>query len=99
MNIIRRIRRFAVVLAGMAAALLALATPAFAVNYPLPANGGQGASTYTPPPPVVHTVIVGGMPGWQIALIAAAAALAAATAALLVARARSGQPKPAPATA
>jgi len=99
MNIIRRIRRFAVVLAGLAAALVAFATPAFAVNYPLPANGGQGASTYTPPPPVVHTVIVGGMPGWQIALIAAAAALAAATAALLVARARSGQPKPAPATA
>ena len=99
MNIIARIRRFAVVLAGMAAALLVLATPAFAVNYPLPANGGQGTSTYTPPPPVVHTVIVGGMPGWQIALIAAAAALAAATAALLVARARSGQPKPAPATA
>ena len=93
------LRRALAVLAGLAAALLAFATPAFAVNYPLPANGGQGASTYTPPPPVVHTGIVGGMPGWQIALIAAAAALAAATAALLVARARSGQPKPAPATA
>jgi hypothetical protein len=48
---------------------------------------------------VVHTVIVGGMPGWQIALIAAGAALVAATAALLFARARSGQRGPAPATA
>jgi hypothetical protein len=35
----------------------------------------------------VHTVVVGGMPGWQIALIAAAAALAAATVAVLLDRA------------
>jgi len=40
-------------------------------------GGGDG----TPPPPV-QTVIVGGMPGWQIALIAAAALLAPAIAAL-----------------
>jgi hypothetical protein len=37
---------------------------------------------------VVRTVVVGGMPGWQIALIAAGAALAAATAAVLIGRAR-----------
>jgi LPS O-antigen subunit length determinant protein (WzzB/FepE family) len=35
----------------------------------------------------VHTVVVDGMPGWQIALIAAAAALAAATVAVLLDRA------------
>ena len=99
MNIIRRIRRFAVVLAGLAAALVAFATPAFAVNYPLPANGGQGASTYTPPPPVVHTVIVGGMPGWQIALIAAAAALAAAAMAVLAYRAWAARRRPVTAAA
>jgi hypothetical protein len=93
------LRRALTVLAGLTAALVAFATPAFAVNYPLPANHGQGASGYTPPPPVVHTVIVGGMPGWQIALIAAAAALVAATAALLFERARAGQRKPATATA
>jgi hypothetical protein len=29
------------------------------------------------PAPVIHTVVVGGMPGWQIALIAAAAAVVA----------------------
>ena len=60
MNIIRRIRRFAVVLAGLAAALVAFATPAFAVNYPLPANGGQGTSTYTPPPPTITVWTTGG---------------------------------------
>ena len=36
----------------------------------------------------VHTVAVGGMPGWQIALIATATALIAATAAVLLDRAR-----------
>jgi hypothetical protein len=93
MNIIRRIRRFAVVLAGLAAALVAFATPAFAVNYPLPIDPGTG--TPAPAAPVAHTITAGGMPGWQITLIAAAAALAAATAALLVTRARAGQHKPA----
>jgi hypothetical protein len=94
------LRRALAVLATLAAALVAaVAGPAaaFAVNYPLPANHGAGGSAYTPP--VVHTVIVGGMPGWQIALIAAGAALLAATAALLVQRARTGQRKPTPATA
>ena len=35
----------------------------------------------------VHTAVVGGMPGWQIALIAVAAALFAATIAVLAGRA------------
>lgn len=98
---IHHLRRALAVLAGLAAALVAaVAGPAtaFAVNYPLPANRGARGSTYAPPP-VVHTVIVGGMPGWQIALIAVGAGLLAATAALLFARARTGQRKPAPATA
>ncbi len=29
------------------------------------------------PAPVIHTIVVGGMPGWQIVLIAAVAAVAA----------------------
>jgi len=46
-----------------------------------------------------HTVVVGGMPGWQIALIAVGAALVAATVAVLVDRARSARRKPATAAA
>jgi hypothetical protein len=45
----------------------------------------------------VRTVIVGGMPGWQIALIAVAAAVVAAAAAVLLDRdraARRHQPAP-----
>jgi hypothetical protein len=112
MNRIRHIGRLAGALAGLALTWLGLAAAApaaFAENYPLPANGGAGGSTGTTPLPYghwtgpvqipVHTVIVGGMPGWQIALIAAGAALVAAIAALLLARARTGQRKPTPATA
>jgi hypothetical protein len=83
--------RFAAVLAGLAAALVA---PAFAVPPP-PHDGPAG----TPVPPAgVHTVVVGGTPGGQIALIAIGAALFAATAAVLLDRARSTRRNPATAT-
>ena len=52
-----------------------------------------------PRPVPVHTVVVGGMPGWQIALIAAAAALIAATVAVLADRARTARRKSATAAA
>jgi hypothetical protein len=47
----------------------------------------------------MHTVVVGGMPGWQIALIAIGAALFAATAAVLLDRARTTRRHPATAGA
>ena len=47
-------------------------------------GGGDG----TVPPPPVQTVVVGGMPGWQIALIAIGAAVVAAAVAVLLDRAR-----------
>ena len=56
------------------------APAAFAIR--MPPSGGTG-----PTQSELHTVIVGGMPGWQITLIAAAAALAAALLAALVNRA------------
>ena len=39
----------------------------------------------------VHTVVIGGMPGWQITLIAVAAALLAATLAITVDRLRAAR--------
>ena len=91
MNAIRHIRRLAGVLAGLAGVLLAFgATPAFA-GILQPDPGGL-----LPHPPVlpaqvtgpvtgsVHTVVIGGMPGWQIALIAVTAALFAATTTIAV---------------
>jgi hypothetical protein len=48
---------------------------------------------------VTHTVVIGGMPGWQIALIAIGAALLAATVAVLADRARTGRLKSAAAAA
>jgi hypothetical protein len=99
MNPIRHIRRFAAVLAGLAAALAAFgATPAFA--RPLPPDGSApSAPVSAPVRTVTHTVVVGGMPGWQIAVIAVGAALLAATVAVLADRARAAHRKTIMATA
>jgi hypothetical protein len=87
MNPIRPIRRIAGVLAGLAAALVAFATtPAFAMEVPASGGGGPGVAPQHLTP--VHTVAAGGMPGWQITLIAVGAALLAATLAVLADRAR-----------
>ena len=102
MNPLKRIRRFAAVLAGLAGALVAFgATPAFAMHEPPPGTG-SGITTSpvgTTAPVEVHTVVVGGMPGWQIALIAVVAALFAATAAVLADRSRSARREAIAATA
>jgi hypothetical protein len=93
MNPIRRIRRTAGALAGLAGLAcaclgLAVAAPA-AFARTLPPFGATGAATTPAPPPAqVRTVVVGGMAGWQIALIAVGAALAAAAIAVLLDRAR-----------
>jgi hypothetical protein len=47
---------------------------------------------------VTRTIVVGGMPGWQIALIAAGAALLTATLAVVADRARAAHRKTAPAS-
>jgi hypothetical protein len=147
MNIIRRIRRIAGVLTGLACAWLGLAAAApaaFAAMSVPPPSGGSAGLTLGPerpswnkhllpgqdaaavaehhesrtdrlpaplaahihqlvhqaPGPVpVHMVAGGGMPGWQIALIAAAAALVAAMVAVLVNRARAARRKSAAAAA
>lgn len=81
-----RIRRLAAVLGAFAASTLALGAPAFATEVPPPGTGSN-----QPPLPgqvTTHLVVAGGMPGWQITLIAAAAALAAATLAVILDRAR-----------
>ena len=106
MNPIRHLRRLAGVLAGLACTWLGLAVAApaaFAVRYPIP-GGPAGAGTMPPLPPgllkhpplpvQVHTVVTGGMRGWQIALIVAGAALLAGTVAVLAYRAWTAHRKP-----
>jgi hypothetical protein len=90
MNRIQTIRRLAGILTGLAGALLALtaASPAaLAVRVPPP---GGGAGTVQAPPQV-HTIVTGGMPGWQITLIAVAAAVVAAAVAVVLDRAWAAQ--------
>ncbi len=61
------------------------ATPAFARLEPDP-GAGYVAPASVPPPVQVRTIVAGGMPGWQIALIAIGAALVAAAAAIFLDR-------------
>ena len=89
MKFIRYWRRIALMLAGLGAglgALLGAATAASAATAMLPPpESDRGAA------PALQPVVVGGMPGWQIALIAVGAALAAAAITVLLGRARLGR--------
>ena len=94
MNHVRHIHRMAGVLAGLAVALLgSAATPAFASQPPI------GPAVPLVPPAQVNMIVTGGMPGWQITLIAVGAALLAATVALLLDRVRTARRKPTTAAA
>ena len=110
MNPIRRLTAALGGLAGALLAFAAAAPAAFARPFPPRPPGwdkhpplplGHVAGPVLGPnragyPSVsrVHTVVVGGMPGWQIALIAIGAALLAATAAVLAYRAWTIRRKP-----
>jgi len=97
MNPIRHIRRALAVLAGLTAAVLALgATPAFARLEPDPGAGYVAPASV---PAQVRTIVVGGMPGWQIALIAVGAALLAAALAVLADRVLAARRRAMPVTA
>jgi hypothetical protein len=82
-------RRIFAAVATLAGAVLAFAAApaAFAERVPPPGEG----SGIAPPPPPVRVIAEGGMPGWQIALIALAAALVAAVVAVLLDRARAAR--------
>jgi hypothetical protein len=84
------IRHLAVMLAGLTAAVLtfsAASPTAFAMVVPPPGNSGGPAQA----PSQIHTIITGGMPGWQITLIAVAAGLLTAVLAVLLDRARAAR--------
>jgi hypothetical protein len=83
----KRNRRYAGILAALLGTLVVVGTgaPAFAM-IPGPGGGPDGPAS---PPTVVRTMVVGGTPGWQIALIAIGSALVAAAAAVIADRTRS----------
>jgi hypothetical protein len=76
-------RRIGWILGSVAVALAATAFPAFA--RPVPPGGPDGSTQVAQPD--VYTITAGGMPGWEIVLIAVGAALAAAVVAVLADRA------------
>jgi hypothetical protein len=87
----RRILAAVITLAG---SVLALATAPAALARPLPPPDCCTSGAATGP----VTIVTGGMPGWQITLIAVGAALAGAAVAVLLDHARAAR-KAHPATA
>jgi hypothetical protein len=84
-------RRIAAVLAGLAATMAVFAATgpaASAMQVPVPGQLGTHPANHAAATPArIHTIVIGGMAGWQITLIAAAAALLAAVLAVLLDRA------------
>jgi hypothetical protein len=93
-KLIKYWHRLAIVLTGLAvslaglAGLTVLAGAASAATGMLPPPDNSGGTVAAAP-----TVVAGGMPGWQIALIAVGAALTAAVIAVLADRAWRGRPR------
>ena len=85
-----RIRYAATALAVIAVTLLGItgALPAHASGVLFPPHPDAGTPPAGPVAPDARVMVAGGMPGWQIALIAIAASLVSAAAAVLVYRAR-----------
>ena len=86
MNRIKRIRRVVAIPVGLGLTTLILATAAPAAFARVVPPGPIAATAPREAPVVTRTVLVGGMPGWQIALIAVGAALFAAAVAVLADR-------------
>ena len=90
----KHLRRIFAAVATLAGAVLALTTAPAAFAQPLPPPIAAPAA----PRPAVTLITGGGMPGWQITLIAVGAALAGAVLAVLLDRAWAAR-KTHPATA
>ena len=86
MGTTKNLSRLGALLAGVIAVTFAGA--ASASTAVIPSTDSIGGTL------VVRTVVVGGMPGWQIAAIAIAAALVTGIAAVLVERGRTARRRP-----
>jgi hypothetical protein len=90
MSTIKSLSRLGAVLASLAVIAVSFASSALASTSMIPVGGSGSSGGATAP----ATVVVGGMPGWQIAAIAVAAALVTAIAVVLVERGRTARRRP-----
>ncbi len=90
----RHVVRVLIVFASTLLGLAVAAPAAFAMRIGDEGSGGTPPPLHTGKDPtytVSHTVVAGGMPGWQIAAIVAVAALLTATIAVIVHRVRTAR--------
>jgi hypothetical protein len=91
MSTIKSLSRLGAVLASLAVIAVSFASSALASTSMIPVGGSGSQDGATAAATVVHTVVVGGTPGWQIAAVAVAAALVTGIAAVLVERGRTAR--------
>ena len=94
MRTIKSLSRLGVVLASLAVFAVSFAGGASAAMIPVGGGGDGAVVPDATPVTVVRTVVVGGMPGWQIVAIAAVAALVTAFAAIVIERTRAARRRP-----
>jgi hypothetical protein len=87
-----RLRAIVAALTALATGVIGVCVAAPALASPLPAPGYEGGHAVAP----VRLALAGGVPGWQVALIAIMAAVVASIAAVTLDRARSARRHPAP---
>src|SRR5689334_18919592 len=94
MSTIKSLSRLGAVLASLAVIAVSFASSAMASTSVISVGGSGGQEGTTAPATVVHTVVEGCMPGWQIAAIALPAPLVTGIAAVRVARGRTARRRP-----
>jgi len=91
MYFIRRVRRLGALLiavCGLTGAFAGIGPAAFAQIPPDPFERTGPAAQVAP---AVHVTVAGGLPGWQVAIIAIAAAVVTSVAAVVIDRARAAR--------
>ena len=84
----RQLGALLIAVCGLMGALAGIGPAAFAE---IPIVPGGETTPAAQVPPVVHVTVTGGLPVWQVALIAVAAAVVTSVAAVLIDRARAGR--------
>jgi len=85
----RQLGALLIAVCGLVGTIAGIGPAAFA-QIP-PPEPGPGTGPAAPVAPVVHVTVAGGLPGWQVAIIAIAAAVVTSVAAVLIYRARAGR--------
>jgi hypothetical protein len=87
----RRARQLGALLIAVGGLMGAIAGIGPAALAQIPPDPGAGTGPAAQVAPVIHVTVAGGLPGWQVAIIAITAAVVTSVGAVLIDRARAGR--------